>query len=126
MFYQIFVSPQVKRWAIITYKHGVYELPHELRNDFRLRILGNKEISGKCLVRSLPAKMEVLLILAENCSRGALFHLKNRVSLKSFVSYCRFNKINGFIRVRGGEFRHLVLFDYELFDEIILIRLNIL
>ena len=30
MFYQIFLSPQVKRWAIITYKHGIYELPHEL------------------------------------------------------------------------------------------------
>ena len=25
----------------------VYELPHELPNDLRLRILGNKEILGK-------------------------------------------------------------------------------
>ena len=33
MFYQIFLSPQVKRWAIITYKHGIYELPHELPKD---------------------------------------------------------------------------------------------
>ena len=33
MFYQIFLSPQVKRWAIITYKQGKYELPHELPND---------------------------------------------------------------------------------------------
>ena len=41
MFYQIFLSPQVKRWAIITYKHGIYELPHELPNELRLRILGN-------------------------------------------------------------------------------------
>ena len=23
MFYQIFLSPQVKQWAIVTYKHGV-------------------------------------------------------------------------------------------------------
>ena len=30
MFYQIFLSPQVERYAIITYKHGIYELPHEL------------------------------------------------------------------------------------------------
>ena len=30
----------------------------------------------------------------------------------------RFDKINEFIRVRGGEFRHLVLFDYGLFDKI--------
>ena len=30
----------------------------------------------------------------------------------------RFDKIDGFIRVRGDEFRPLVLFDYELFDKI--------
>ena len=49
MFYQILLSPQVKRCAIIIYKHGIYELPHELPNDFRLKILGNLEISGNCL-----------------------------------------------------------------------------
>ena len=47
MFYQIFFSPHVKRCAIIAYKHGIYELPHELPNDLRLRILGNEEILGK-------------------------------------------------------------------------------
>ena len=41
IFYQIFYSPQVERYAIITYEHGIYKLPHELPNDFRLRILGN-------------------------------------------------------------------------------------
>ena len=41
MFYQISFSPQVKRFAIITYKHGIYELFHEFPNDLRLRILGN-------------------------------------------------------------------------------------
>ena len=41
MFYQIFLSPQVKRWVIITYKHGIYELPHELLNNLRLRKLEN-------------------------------------------------------------------------------------
>ena len=30
MFYQIFLSPQVKRCTIITYKHGMYGLPHKL------------------------------------------------------------------------------------------------
>ena len=49
MFYQIFLLPQVKRCAIITYKHGIYELPHELPNNLRLRILGNLEILGKHL-----------------------------------------------------------------------------
>ena len=41
MFYQIFLSSQVKQRAIITYKHGIYELTHDLPNDLRLRILGN-------------------------------------------------------------------------------------
>ena len=45
IFYQIFPLPQVKRCAIITYKHGTFELP----NDFRLRILGNQEILGESL-----------------------------------------------------------------------------
>ena len=47
MLYQ--VSPQVKWWAIITYKHGIYELPHELPNDLRLTVSGNQEILGNCL-----------------------------------------------------------------------------
>ena len=41
MFYQIFLSLKVKRCAIITYKHGICELLHELPNDLRIRIWGN-------------------------------------------------------------------------------------
>ena len=43
MFYQISVSQQVKQCAIITYKHGIYELPRKLPNDVRKDIgkLGN-------------------------------------------------------------------------------------
>ena len=33
MFYQIFLSLEVKRCAIITYKQGIYKLPRELPND---------------------------------------------------------------------------------------------
>ena len=33
MFYQTFLSPQVKRSAIISNTHGIYGLPHELPND---------------------------------------------------------------------------------------------
>ena len=36
MFYQTFLSPQVKRGGMITYKHGIYELPRELSNDLSL------------------------------------------------------------------------------------------
>ena len=45
--YQIFFSPQVKQSVIISNKHGIYELPHELPNNLRLRILWNYERSGK-------------------------------------------------------------------------------
>ena len=33
LLYEIFFSPQVKRSVIISNKHGVYELPHEMPND---------------------------------------------------------------------------------------------
>ena len=39
MFYQILLLPQVKRCAIITYKHGRYELRNELPNNLRRKIL---------------------------------------------------------------------------------------
>ena len=41
MFYQTFFLAQVKQCAIITNKHGIYELPHELINDLRLMTLEN-------------------------------------------------------------------------------------
>ena len=41
MFHKIFLWPQVKRWAIIPYKHDIYKLPDELPEGLRLRILGN-------------------------------------------------------------------------------------
>ena len=44
MFYQIFLSQQVKRIVIISNKHGIHELPHELSNNLRLSILQNQEI----------------------------------------------------------------------------------
>ena len=47
MFEKIFESPQVKPTVIIRNKHGIYELPHELPNDLRLRALGNEEISRR-------------------------------------------------------------------------------
>ena len=41
MLYKTFLLPQLKRWAIVTYKHGIYDLSYELPNDLRLKILGN-------------------------------------------------------------------------------------
>ena len=47
IFYQIFFSPQVKRSMIVSNKHSICKLPHELPNNFRVRILPNWESSGK-------------------------------------------------------------------------------
>ena len=41
VFYQIFLSPQVKRSVIISNKYSIYLLLHELHNELRLMILGN-------------------------------------------------------------------------------------
>ena len=47
MFYQIFLTPQVKQSAIISNKHGLYELPYDLPNN--LKILRNiRKISKPC------------------------------------------------------------------------------
>ena len=47
MFYQIFLSPQVKQSMIVNNKHGIYKLPQEIPNDFRLSILRNQVKSVK-------------------------------------------------------------------------------
>ena len=49
MFCQIFLSPLVKRWPIMNYKHGIHEFPHELPSDFGLKILENSKTSVKYL-----------------------------------------------------------------------------
>ena len=73
MFYQIFLSKQVKRCTIITYKKSIHELPHELPKDLRPRIFGNYEIPEKWLniigwKSSGPSsgKLNILLRLAKN------------------------------------------------------------
>ena len=62
----------MKRCAIIVYKHGIYELPHELPNDVRLWKLGNiRKLSKLHRMIAFPVpillgKMKVLLILEKN------------------------------------------------------------
>ena len=46
IFYQIFLSPQVKRTVFISNKNGIYELLHKFPNASRLGMLGNNEMSG--------------------------------------------------------------------------------
>ena len=77
MFQQIFLSPKVKRCTIITYKHGMFELPHELPNDIRLRKLGNTRKvpqlhENNSLVPIPHAKIQILLVLAKNSREIAI------------------------------------------------------
>ena len=54
MFCQTFLSPQVKRCAIFTYKHGIHELLHELPKDLRLRkLVSLKYFATGCLWKPL-------------------------------------------------------------------------
>ena len=71
--YQNLFSPQGKRSVIISYKHGVYELPHELPNDSKLMTLENRKdqenletSSNYNLVTSLPSKLKMFLLFVEN------------------------------------------------------------
>ena len=57
LLYQIFFSLQVQRSVIISNKHDIYELPDELPNDLRLRILQNQERSRKSKSFMLPTRM---------------------------------------------------------------------
>ena len=72
--YQNLFSPQGKRSVIISYKHGVYELPHELPNDLKLMTLENRKdqenletSSNYNLVTSLPSKLKMFLLFVKNC-----------------------------------------------------------
>ena len=62
---QIFLS-QVKRCAIIIYKHGIYELSHELPTNSRLTLLRNLEISKVPKPHRMAAQPPVPPLKLEN------------------------------------------------------------
>ena len=116
MFYQFFFSPQVKRFMIITYKHGVYELPHKMLNDLTFRKLGNIRKIAKCSVFLLKWKFYQYLQKTVgkkkwSFSRSALFHTKTRVCLKYFANGC--NKTISFaIHEHSAFFQIMVSFQF--------------
>ena len=73
VFYQIFLSPEVKRSEIISNKHGIYELPHKLPNNLRLRKLAKNKVYQNNLntsrnfnlVSSFCPKINIFSILAK-------------------------------------------------------------
>ena len=60
MFYQVFLSPQVKQSTIISNKHGIYELPHELPNDLRLGKLRKVDVSKLGKVRTISKLHKII------------------------------------------------------------------
>ena len=64
MFQEILLSPQVKRSAIISNKHGICESPNDPRLQENL-----KTSSNYSLVSSLTRKRKILSMLVQNCRK---------------------------------------------------------
>ena len=92
--------PQVKRIVIISNKHGIYELPHKLLKELRLRTWGNlKKISKldriiawcSALLSKLKFCQYYQKILEKwklNFSGTVLFDRKTTLCLKYFGQDC--------------------------------------
>ena len=92
--------PQVKRIVIISNKHGIYELPHKLLKQLRLRTLGNltkisklDRIIAWCSVLLSKLKFcqyyqKILEKWKLNFSYKVLFQRKTTVCLKYFGWDC--------------------------------------
>ena len=60
MLYQIFLSLQVKRCAVITYKHGIYELPHKLLKEKKTKKVFKNKNQNFPAVRYFTWKLELV------------------------------------------------------------------
>ena len=80
MFYQIFYSPQVKRCAIITYKHGIYEVASRVaeRLSAHTRIKKKKNLNILVPHKNPP----------RHADAGPSAHTRKKKRLKYSVSYC--------------------------------------
>ena len=70
------------------------------------------------IIRDFDTNFDNILLdekLHENIS---VYDISYKTSMGTKPLPIRFNKIDGFIKVHGGDFRHLVLFDYEHFAQI--------
>ena len=98
MFYQILLSPQVKRCAIITYKHGIQVLPNEssCQNENFVNTAHAIFAAERAFMPLKEKKKSLILAKLStlekrklNFSCSALFHVKTRVNFKYFVNDCR-------------------------------------
>ena len=107
MFYQIFLSPQVKRCVIIIYKHGIYELSHEFPNDLRniSKLSKLHRMIAQCPnPRQNESFCQYWKKTLEKGKCCAPFHTKTRVSLKYPVSHCSYRQIKAkFLKVFSSQ-----------------------
>ena len=95
-FYQIFLSPQVNRSAIISNKHVVLKVASWIVERLKIRRKNRKNLKtcwNHNLIPSLPVKMNFFFFFNTsqrllNLSRRALFQKKTRVYLKHCVNNC--------------------------------------
>ena len=103
MFCQIFLSPEVKRWAIITYKYVRVASPvaERIKTQDLRRLGNNRKVSKR---HRMIDQCPVFLSKRKFCQRQekcpekqqlkfacvTLFHMKTRVSLKYFITDCSF------------------------------------
>ena len=59
---QIFFSPQVKRSVIISNKHGIFELPHELPDDYGIFAAGGDLCAHARKKKTLEIRMPTALL----------------------------------------------------------------
>ena len=70
------------------------------------------------IIKDLDLYLSDILLEEKSYENISVYDISYKTSTGPKALRIRFDEIDGFIRVRGGEFRYLVLFDHGLFDKI--------
>ena len=87
---------------------------------------GVKEIDNKnraCyyfddIIKDIDINFSDILLDEKLYENISVYHISYKTSTNPKSLRIRFDNTDGFIKLRGGEFKHLVLFDYGLFNKI--------
>ena len=69
------------------------------------------------IILDLNINFSDILLDEELYENISVYDISYKTSVGPKPFRIKFDKLDGFIRVRGGEFRYLVIFDYGLFDK---------
>ena len=70
------------------------------------------------IIRDFDNNFDNILLDEKLYENISVYDISYKTSTGTKPLPIRFSKIDGFIKVHGGDFRHLVLFDYEYFAQI--------